>query len=656
MKNPDDDADFEEIEHLWIPMPDGVRLSARLWLPRQGPCPALLEYIPYRKRDLVRARDERNHPFFAANGYACLRVDMRGSGDSEGVMPDMYDPNELEDARHVINWIAQQPWCTGRVGMFGTSWGGTASLQAAVDAPEPLKAVIANCATIDRFEDDIHWMGGLPLTDSFEWGVTLPAILAAPPDAATVGDGWHDMWMARLGALTHPLQNWLAHKTRGDYWRHGSVRFQADRLTCPVLTIGGWADRYSNSVMRLVSARPDLAWGIVGPWGHHYPDHGEPGPAMSFQETALHWWNHWLKRDDPGELAWPKLRLWQRRFDPPQNRVEDRTGQWMEASTVTTAAQLSLSLGDGFAMSDAASLEIPSDPAHGQMAGDTGYFGRVGGMPLNQSSDDARGLCFETGPLDTAIDLWGHAGLTLSIQGKTENAQIAVRICDVAPDGTSNLVTRTVRNLGLTQSLDARNANDKDKPNAFQIELPTMVYRFQAGHRLRLVLAQSYWPLVWPSEGTDDLKVVADTLRLDLPQPPTDASTMAAPLPAPGGLPDTPTWEPVSSGALTRNEARLGDQSFDMGWHQPLDGMRFPEVGIGISTETEADYHIPQTSPGPASCQFGHRILITRPDGTAEVLSKLSASGSAGSITVDASLQVTWNGEQTFQRSWHYTV
>ena len=150
-----------ETEHLWIEMPDGVRLAARLWLPDTGgTVPAILEYIPYRKRDMVRARDERNHPFFAANGYACLRVDMRGSGDSEGVMPDMYDDAELEDARHVIDWIARQDWCNGRVGMFGTSWGGTASLQAAVDAPAALKAVIANCATINRFQDDIHWMGG----------------------------------------------------------------------------------------------------------------------------------------------------------------------------------------------------------------------------------------------------------------------------------------------------------------------------------------------------------------------------------------------------------------------------------------------------------------------------------------------------------------
>ena len=239
--------------------------------PARDPGRPLLEYIPYRKRDLVRARDARNHPVFAANGYVCLRVDMRGSGDSEGAMPDMYAEAELSDARHVIDWIAAQAWSNGRVGMFGTSWGGTASLQAAVDAPGPLKAVLANCATIDRFEDDIHWMGGAVLTDTVEWGAALPAILACPPDSATVGDGWRGMWEARLAGLAFPLENWIAHGTRGRYWRHGSVRFAAERLSCPVLAIGGWSDRYANSVMPLVAARPDLCWGVVGPWSPPLP-------------------------------------------------------------------------------------------------------------------------------------------------------------------------------------------------------------------------------------------------------------------------------------------------------------------------------------------------------------------------------------------------
>ena len=217
-------------------MPDGVRLAARLWIPRgalNAPVPAIFEYIPYRKADMVRARDERNHPFFAAHGYGSVRVDMRGSGDSEGRMPDMYAENELSDARAVIDWLAAQPWCNGRVGMFGTSWGGTAGLQAGVDAPEALKAVIAVCATHDRFEDDIHHKGGCLLTDTFEWGATLPAILALPP-SRNVGEDWRERWEARLRSrceISASTTCWTRPMRRRDPGREPSASASPPRPT-----------------------------------------------------------------------------------------------------------------------------------------------------------------------------------------------------------------------------------------------------------------------------------------------------------------------------------------------------------------------------------------------------------------------------------------
>jgi predicted acyl esterase len=215
--------------------------------------------------------------------------------------------------------------------MFGTSWGGTASLQASADAPPALKAVIAVCATHDRYEDDIHHKGGCLLTDSIEWGATLPAILASPPDAATVGLRWREMWRERLENLAFPLETWIREEARGAYWRRGSVTHRRDAISIPVFCVGGWSDRYSNSVMSLVDARPDLVWGLVGPWGHHYPDAGHPGPAVDFQRIALEWWDHWLKRDGNGALDWPRLRLWLREFDPPANALDHRRGSWIEA-------------------------------------------------------------------------------------------------------------------------------------------------------------------------------------------------------------------------------------------------------------------------------------------------------------------------------------
>src|SRR5690606_512090 len=109
-------SDFErevEVEEAWIPMRDGTRLHARAWLPADAlddPVPALLEYLPYRKGDWTAPRDAQRHPYYAGHGYASVRVDLRGSGDSEGVMRDEYTPQELQDALDVIDWLASRPW------------------------------------------------------------------------------------------------------------------------------------------------------------------------------------------------------------------------------------------------------------------------------------------------------------------------------------------------------------------------------------------------------------------------------------------------------------------------------------------------------------------------------------------------------------------
>ena len=119
--------DYTVIEHCFIPLEDGRRLAARLWLPvgaEQAPVPAVIEYLPYRKRDATAARDESTYPVFAAAGYAGVRVDISGTGESEGDFDDEYSPRELADGVAVIKWVARQSWCTGRVGMMGISWGG----------------------------------------------------------------------------------------------------------------------------------------------------------------------------------------------------------------------------------------------------------------------------------------------------------------------------------------------------------------------------------------------------------------------------------------------------------------------------------------------------------------------------------------------------
>src|SRR5690625_4849778 len=229
------------IENIFIPMSDGAQLAARVWMPTDAerhPLPAILEYIPYRKRDLTRARDTMNHAYIAGHGYVCVRVDMRGSGDSDGVLIDEYTRQERDDAVEVIAWLAAQPWCDGSVGMMGISWGGFNSLQVAAERPPALKAIISACSTDDLYADNMHYMGGCLLGDNLSEATVMFAFNSLPPDPAIVGDRWRDMWRERLEGSGLWLDTWLAHQRRDDYWRFGSVCEDYDAIRCPVMAVG----------------------------------------------------------------------------------------------------------------------------------------------------------------------------------------------------------------------------------------------------------------------------------------------------------------------------------------------------------------------------------------------------------------------------------
>ena len=213
-------------EQVRIKMSDGVRLMARIWRPTSSddePVPAVLEFIPYRHRDLTAWRDSIQHPYLAGHGYAAVRVDLRGSGDSEGLLRDEYLEQELTDAEEVLAWLATQPWCSGRTGMMGISWGGFNALQLAARRPPGLGAIVTACSTDDRYADDVHYMGGCLLSDNLSWASSMFAYNSCPPDPAVVGERWRDMWYERLTGSGLWLETWLRHQRRDSYWQHGSV-------------------------------------------------------------------------------------------------------------------------------------------------------------------------------------------------------------------------------------------------------------------------------------------------------------------------------------------------------------------------------------------------------------------------------------------------
>ena len=325
------------IEDVWIPMADGCRLAAKLWLPEdaeQDPVPALLEYIPYRKNDGTAVGDSARHTYFAGHGYASVRVDLRGSGDSEGVLLDEYLPQEQEDAVEVLAWLAAQPWCTGSTGMFGISWGGFNSLQVAARRPPSLKAIITICSTDDRYADDVHYMGGCLLgVEALSWASTMLAFNARPPDPEVVGDRWRDMWLERLEGSPPFIEAWLAHQRRDAFWKQGSVCEDYSAIECAVYAVGGWADPYRNAIFRLLEGLAGPHKALVGPWSHNYPEDGIPGPAIGFLQEALRWWDHWLKGIDTGIMDEPVLRAWMQGPAVPAPYYDERPGRWVAEPT-----------------------------------------------------------------------------------------------------------------------------------------------------------------------------------------------------------------------------------------------------------------------------------------------------------------------------------
>jgi uncharacterized protein len=515
-------------ETIWIPMADGTRLAGRLWLPEdaeQHPVPAILEYIPYRRRDGTRDGDELTHPYLAGHGYACLRLDIRGSGDSEGVIHDEYSKQEQDDAVEAIAWLAAQPWCTGKVGMMGISWGGFNSLQVAQRRPPALAAIVTCCSTDDRYADDMHYMGGAHMTGNLEWGSSFFAIMGRSPDPLIVGERWRETWQARLAAVTPYYARWLRHQCRDDYWKHGSVSEDIGAITCAVLAVGGWADGYSNAVFRLLRSLKCPKLGIVGPWGHKYPHHGVPGPAIGFLTESLRWWDHWLKGRETGIMGEPMLRAYVQDSLPPASHYDQRPGHWAGEpawpSENITADRLTLDTGRLATETVAPrALAIASPQTVGAAGGEWCPYG-LGGLgpelPTDQRADDVGSLVFDGEALGAPYEILGAPVLDLEIESDQPVAILTARLGDVAPDGKVTRVTYGVLNLTHRESHATPSALTPGRRYRVRLQLNDIGHRFLEGHRIRLALSTAYWPIIWPAPRPVTLEIVTGVSSLSLP-------------------------------------------------------------------------------------------------------------------------------------------
>ncbi|MET7616631.1 CocE/NonD family hydrolase [Streptomyces sp. NPDC005408] len=503
-------------EDVRIALKDGTRLYARVWRPlTDEPVPALLEYVPFRLSDWTAPRDRQRHPWYAGHGYASVRVDVRGHGNSEGLPGDAYDATEAADGVEVINWLAGQPWCTGRVGMFGISWGGTDALRIAALAPEPLKAVVTVCSTDDRYDNDAYYMGGSVLAGGMPaWAATLLAFTARPPDPLHVGDEWRELWLKRLEAVGPFIHTWLAHQIRDDYWKQGSVRENHAAVDAAVLAVGGWHDPYRDAVLRLVEQLPpDRVRGLIGPWPHEYPDRGRPpGPAIGFLQETLRWWDHWLKGRDTGIMTEPLLRSWISDSHRPATVYSELPGRWAGEAAWPSPhiSSVPYALEGGPVIVDS--------PQHTGL--DAGRFlptGNDADLPPDQRDEDARSACFEFPVTGDPVEILGRPRVTLRLRLDVPHGQAVARLCDVAPDGSSTLVTRGVLSLSARHGRERAAAWPPGTTEDVAFELNGIGHTFPPGHRIRLAVSSAYWPWIWPHSGSAGFTLDPAGSRLELP-------------------------------------------------------------------------------------------------------------------------------------------
>ena len=506
---------------VWIPLKDGTKLAARLWRPKTSePVPAILEYLPYRRRDGTLPRDEMGHPYIAGHGYACIRVDIRGTGDSDGLLTDEYTEQELSDALEVINWLCEQAWCTGKVGMMGISWGGFNSLQVAALKPKALKAIITVCSTDDRYGLDIHYKGGALLLENLGWASTMFAYQSRPPDPNVVGDRWREMWLERLEATPLLIKTWLEHPRRDAYWKHGSICEDYSAVEAATLAVGGWYDAYSNTVFRLLENLSAPVRGIVGPWAHKYPHYAIPKPQIGFLQESLRWWDKWLKGTETGVMDEPLIRLYSLESHKPKSHHEYLEGQWLgfdtwppkevqQESFCLTQAKLSKTVSQE-------TLELRSPETTGTQSGEFCIIWLGPEWSLDQRPDDAFSQCFEL-KLKNDLELVGAARLKLRLKSQTPHANLAVRLGDVHSSGEVTRVSYGILNLCQHTSREHPEALAQDKWFDVNIKLDEIAYRFPRGHALRLSLSAAYFPTIWPSAESARLTLDLGNCTLGLP-------------------------------------------------------------------------------------------------------------------------------------------
>ncbi|PVA11340.1 peptidase S15 [Pelagivirga sediminicola] len=652
-----------EIEHTEITMPDGTRLAARIWLPEDAgsaPVPAILEYLPYRKNDGTLARDIARAPYIAGHGYAYVRVDIRGCGESEGVMQDEYTASELQDGCDIIAWLAAQDWCDGGVGIVGISWGGFNGLQIAALQPPALKAIVTLCSTDDRYADDIHYMGGTMLCEQISWAATMFGFNANAPDPRHVGDRWRGMWMDRLRGSGLWLKNWLEHQTRDAFWKHGSICEDYSAVQVPVYAASGWADGYPRTVFRLMENLSCPRKALVGPWAHKYPHIGAPGPAINWLDEELRWWDHWLKGAETGIMDEPQIRLFMQDHAAPQGSYETRAGRWVSEPSwpspniSRTAWHMSDSGSLQRGGSGSGSAEIATPATVGLQAGKWCSYANHGDQPVDQGPDDEASVTFQTAPLEADFEIAGDATLDITFTCDKPVALIAARLVDVAPDGSATRVTYGMLNLTHRDSHETPEPLVPGQTYSAQVPLKHVAQTLRKGHVLRLALSNTYFPMAWPAPEPATLTLDLAKCTLTLPErsgTDGDLRDLGTPRAAP-----PLEVEILAKGGFDWQVERTGQGGARVTITDDDGTFRIKDNDLTVTAKCTETYALENAADHAPTAQITWHHAMQRGDWSVRTETETYVTSTADALRIRASLRA-WEGDTlAHEQDWDETI
>jgi hypothetical protein len=645
-----------------IPMPDGVRLAADLYVPEGAAAgarfPVLLEYLPYRKTE-ARGRNYPLYSYFVHRGYVVARVDIRGTGNSEGrLIPYEYSDQEHDDGEAVIAWLAEQDWSSGSVGMFGISWGGFNAIQMAMRNPPALKAIIAVDATEDLYQDDVHFMDGIMHLDSWEMSQDLDNARPGAPDYIIDDAYFRNRFDTPPWMMTYKKQ-----QKDGPFWDRASLKGRYGAMRIPSYHIGGWYDGYRDSLPRMLENLEAPVKAMIGPWSHAWPHEPYPKPGMEWRFEAVRWFDQWLKGRDTGIMDEPRFAVYVREWHPPGPYLAEAPGYWRyeEGWPVARAQQHSLYPQPNHTLSG----EVPVATTHrlryvptiGVEAG--GPVMWWGDVAHDQRPTDAFSLYYDSAPLEDDLEILGLPKAMLQVAADARHANWFVRLSDVAPDGTVTQVAGAGFNGTHRNSARAPESLEPGEAFPLEIDMHFTSWVFPEGHRIRFAVNNAQWPMLWPTPYamTTDLTLGAGS-RVLLPVVPAGDRPAPVFLP-PDDSPSLPGFETLDAGTSSGyGEISSVDRNPQTGevtvTATNSGGSRYP---WGTETYRETiEHRSSDAHPDNTSVIGSHRMEVALDERTLLWEAELSFRSDRHNFYYEYTRRLSENGEQLREKTWTDTI